>query len=93
MRRIITELLHEQQEQTHIFYDNKSVISLSRNHVFHKKTMHIDTKYHFIREMKNNDEISVDFCKYEDQFVDMFTNPLPKELFEIHRKNNGFCEL
>jgi hypothetical protein len=51
------------------------------------------TKYHFIREMINNDEISVEFCKSEDQFADMFTNPFPKELFEIHRNNIGVCEL
>jgi len=46
MRRIVTELLHEQQEPTHIFCDKKSTIALSCNHVFHKKTNHIDTKYH-----------------------------------------------
>lgn len=55
MRRIMTELLHKQQEPTHIFCDNKSTIAMSCNHVFHKKTKHIDTKYRFIRELINND--------------------------------------
>jgi hypothetical protein len=48
MRRIDTKLLHEDQEPTHIFCDNKSSIALSRNHFFHNKTKYIDTKYHFI---------------------------------------------
>jgi hypothetical protein len=48
MRRIDTKLLHEDQEPTHIFCDNKSFIALSRNHFFHNKTKYIDTKYHFI---------------------------------------------
>jgi hypothetical protein len=74
MRRIVTELLHEQQEPTQIFYDSKSSIALSRNHVFHKKTKHIDTKYHFIRELINNDEISIEFCRFEDQFANRFVN-------------------
>jgi len=43
--------------------------------------------------MINSDEIFVEFCKSEDHFADMFTKPLPKELFEIHRKNIGVCEL
>ena len=48
MRRILSELLHEQEELTHIFYDNKSAIALSRIHFFNKKSKHIDTRYHFI---------------------------------------------
>jgi hypothetical protein len=78
MRMIMTELLHEQQEPTHIFCDNKSVIALSRNHVFHKKTKNIDTKYHFIQELINNDEIFVEFGRSEDQFANIFTKPLSK---------------
>jgi len=93
MRRIMTELLHEQQEPTQIFCDNKSTIALSKNHVFHKRSKHIDTRYHFIRELINSNEISVEFCRSEDQFADMFTKPLAKELFEIHRKNIGVCQL
>ncbi|GJU15741.1 retrotransposon protein, putative, ty1-copia subclass [Tanacetum coccineum] len=31
--------------------DNQGVIHLSRNHVFHKRTKHINVRYHFIREV------------------------------------------
>ena len=48
MRRTLSELQHEQNEPTQIFCDNKSAIALSRNHVFHKISKHIDTRYHFI---------------------------------------------
>jgi len=78
MRRILKELLHEQREPTHIFCDNKSAIALSRNHVFHKKSKHIDTRYHFIRELVSNNEIYMEFCRLEDQFAEIFTKPLGK---------------
>ncbi|GJT58785.1 retrotransposon protein, putative, ty1-copia subclass [Tanacetum coccineum] len=32
-------------------YDNQGAIHLSRNHVFHKRTKHINVRYHFIREV------------------------------------------
>ena len=48
MRRTLFELQHEQNEPTPIFCDNKLAIALSRNHVFHKISKHIDTRYHFI---------------------------------------------
>ncbi|GKC50392.1 hypothetical protein Tco_1073137, partial [Tanacetum coccineum] len=31
--------------------DNQSAIHLSRNHVFHERTKHINVRYHFIREV------------------------------------------
>jgi hypothetical protein len=49
MRIILNELLHEQYGATHIVCDNKSSIALSKNDIFHKKSKHIDTMYHFIR--------------------------------------------
>ena len=48
MRITLFELQHEQDEPTQVFCDNKSTIALSRNHVFHKRSKHIDTRYHFI---------------------------------------------
>ena len=57
MRRILKYLLQNQQEPKTIFRDNSSAIALSKNHVFHKRTKHIDTRYHFIRELVNNKDI------------------------------------
>jgi hypothetical protein len=49
IRRMLKYLLQEQQEPTKVLCDNNSSIMLSKNHAFHKKTKHIDTRYHFIR--------------------------------------------
>ena len=53
---------------------------------------HIDIRYHFIRELINNDEIYLEFCKSEDQTVDFFTKSLAKERFEHLRKGLGIIE-
>ena len=88
MRRTLSELQPEKNEPTQIFCDNKSAIAQSRNHVFHKRSKHIDTRYHFIPELINNSEISMEFCKSENQFADLFTKPLGNNLFKIHRKKH-----
>ena len=93
MRRTLFELEHEQNEPTQIFCDNKSSITLSRNNVFHKRSNHIETRNYFIRELVNNNEISMEFCRSENQFADLFTKPLGKELFKFHMKNIGVCKL
>ena len=57
LRRVLRDLCHEQEKGTTIYCDNSSTIALSKNSVFHKRTKHIDTKFHFICELVNNGEI------------------------------------
>eukprot|EP00253_Pinus_taeda_P016665 PITA_16665 len=81
MRRMLRDLCHDQEGMKTIFCDNTSTISLSKNLVFHKRTKHIGAKYHFIRELINYDEIALQHCKSQEQFVDIFTKPLARESF------------
>eukprot|EP00253_Pinus_taeda_P028785 PITA_28785 len=57
MRRMLRSLCQEQAKETVIFCDNSSAIALSKNSVFHKRTKHIDTRFHYIRELVSNGEI------------------------------------
>ena len=55
-RRVLLKYLtHIENDPTHIFYQNNLAITVSKNHVFHKKIKHIGTLFHFIRELVNND--------------------------------------
>jgi hypothetical protein len=54
LRRLLNDMSHTENEPTPIFCDNTSTIALSKNHVFHKKSKHIDTRFHFIRELVNS---------------------------------------
>ena len=85
MRRVLKDLMQQQDQSTTIYCDSKSTIALSKNHVFHKRTKHIDTRYHFIRELVNNGEISLEHCRSKDHLVGIFTKALPQEQFEYLR--------
>ena len=69
--------------------DNNSAIALSKNHVFHKRTKHIDTRFYFIRELVNNKEICLEFCRSEDQLADIFTKSLANDTFQYLRSYLG----
>jgi hypothetical protein len=62
---------------------------LSKNHVFHKKTNHIDTRYHFIRELVNNKEICLEFCRSKEQVTNIFTKALARDAFQHLRSSLG----
>eukprot|EP00253_Pinus_taeda_P029617 PITA_29617 len=63
MRRMLRSLGQEQAKAAVIFCDNSSAIALSNNSVFHKRTKHIDTRFHYIRELVSNGEIVLEHCR------------------------------
>ena len=91
--RVLDGLKQKQQGSTTIYYDNTSTIALSKNSVFHQKSKHIDTRYHFIRELVHNGEVHLKPCKSSDQLADMFTKSLAKFVFAFHRRNLGVVNL
>eukprot|EP00253_Pinus_taeda_P028228 PITA_28228 len=93
LRRVLRDLCHEQENGTTIYCDNSSAIALSKNSVFHKRTKHIDTKFHFIRELINNGEIVLQHYRTEDQLADILTKPLAKKSFDYFRKCVGMQQL
>jgi len=54
--------------------------------VFHKRTKHIETKFHYIRELVNNREIFLEHCRTQEQIADILTKPLGQKSFELLRK-------
>lgn len=80
------------RNQLIFFSDNNLAISLSKNCVFHKKSKHIDTRFHFIREHVDDGDLFLDFCESLDQLVDISTKPLRKNVFEFQREHFGHCK-
>jgi hypothetical protein len=64
-------------EPTRIFEDNQGCIALSENPIFHKRTKHIDIRYHFIRERVASGEIELKYVATEHQLADLLTKALP----------------
>ncbi|GJT47212.1 zinc finger, CCHC-type containing protein [Tanacetum coccineum] len=62
LKRLLSKLTHSQEEKVTIQVDNKSAIALMKNPVFHGRSKHIDTKYHFIRECVEREDIQVEFA-------------------------------
>eukprot|EP00253_Pinus_taeda_P012840 PITA_12840 len=92
MRRMLRSLCQEQANATVIFCDNSSAIALSKNSVFHKRTKHIDTRFHYIRELVNNGEIVLQHCNTQEQVADILTKPLGQNFFEFLRKRLGMSD-
>ncbi len=72
-----------------LFCDNQGAIVLSKDSTFHMRTKHIDTRFHFVREVVNNDILSISYCPTDEMIADIFTKPLARFKFEKFRSLLG----
>ena len=70
-----------QIKATMICADNKSAQALAKNSVYHNRSKHIDTRYHFIQKCIAKKEVELKYVKSHDKVADIFTNPLKFEDF------------
>lgn len=64
-----------------LYMDNQSAIRLIKNPEFHKRSKHIDIRYHFIREKFNENLFELKYINTNDMLADMFTKALPAPKF------------
>ena len=79
-------------EPTEIRVDNKLAIALAKNPVYHDRSKHIDTRYHYIRECITRQDVKLEYVKFQDQITDIFTKPLKKEDFFGLRNTLGIIK-
>ena len=67
-----------QQEPTVIYEDNRGAHTLatSSQGVWHERTKHIQTKFHYIRELVQTCVVTVKSISTEEQQADIFTKNL-----------------
>ena len=86
------KLLHDYeipQDIMCVFYDNTSVINLSKNPIQHSKSKHIEIRYHFIRDLVEDKVVCLEFIYTDNQKADIFTKPLDGPWFESLHKTIG----
>ncbi|KAL0846557.1 hypothetical protein Bca101_019803 [Brassica carinata] len=89
LQRLMEEFGMKFEEGIPILCDNKSAIAIGKNPVQHRRTKHIEIKYHFVREAEHKGLVQLEYCKGEDQLADIFTKVLSGSRFEDLRSKLG----
>ena len=72
-----------------IMEDNTGAIKLSDNPEFHKKTKHINIKYHFIRELVKENKIRLLYINTKEQLADPLTKAISGRALAMWRPKIG----
>ena len=93
MKKTLQDIKVVFEEPTTIYYDNTSVISLSKNPVQHSKLKHIPIKYHYLRDQAANKNMKLEYVLPQEHIAYIFTKPLSRDVFEYLRQGLGVVPL
>lgn len=88
LERLLEEIVHDHPIPA-LLMDNQGAIRLVENQVLHRRTKHIDVRYHFIREKFNEGLFELTSVSSKDQAADIMTKGLGKSLFLANRLKLG----
>ena len=77
------------QQTIEIFEDNLACIALTKNPEDHKRTKHIQVKYHVIRDYVAKGLVTFTYCRTSNQLGDVFTKALAGSKIRIIMKQLG----
>lgn len=83
--RLLESVGVNEKGPTEMRLDNQGSIKLIKNPEFHKRTKHIDVRFHYIREIYENGQIDIKYVPFSKQLADILTKALPKSTFESNR--------
>ncbi|KAK3125062.1 hypothetical protein QOZ80_7BG0599500 [Eleusine coracana subsp. coracana] len=92
LARLLGELQGREADPFELKMDNKAAIELSKSPVFHERSKHIDTRYHFIRDCVEQRKTWVNYISTKDQVADILTKPLGRIQFQELRSRIGMIE-
>jgi hypothetical protein len=88
--KFLTNLLDvmkvEYEKPIKVNIDNVRALFLIKNMNTSERTRHIDSMYHFTRELTEEGLIKVEFIKSEDNMADIFTKSLNTTLNNKHKR-------
>ena len=86
LRTLLKELnrleLLEDNQAVPMHSDNQACITISQDPTGHRRTKHIDIRYHYIRELIAYGKATVAYLATQDMIADVLTKPLPAKLFD-----------
>ncbi|BAF15572.2 Os04g0582400 [Oryza sativa Japonica Group] len=93
LSQLLGEINQEEPDAFKLLIDNKSAIALSKNPVFHERSKHIATRYHYIRERVEDGSVHVEFVGTEGQIADILTKALGRTRFQELRSRIGVADV
>ena len=92
LKQLLQDLKENGKQPITIMEDNQGAIAMAKNPVAHRRTKHIDIRYHFVREQVQKGNMQLQYCNTKEMIADIFTKPLCKSQFQYLLSKLGMEE-
>lgn len=82
LQSFVASLLQTTMSPISLYVDNQSTIKLALNSVAHRRTKHVDIRFHYVRQCVENSTVALQYVPTEDNVADVLTKPLGRIKFE-----------
>jgi hypothetical protein len=89
LSRLLGDLTCTEVKKFKLLIDSKYAQELSKNPVYHERSKHIDTRYHYTRECVGNGVVDVDHVSTDEQLANILMKPLKRIRFAEMRRQLG----
>ena len=88
LRGVLIEMDLDYSQPVPLLIDNQSAIRLAKNPMYHKRSKHIEIKWHWLREkVAERNVVELVYVKSVDNTADIFTKALGLELHNSHQSS------
>lgn len=93
LRHLYGELGFIQTQPILLLGDNDGSIAMAKNPQYHKRTKHVDIRWHWVRDLVQDGLVKLVDCRDPHQTADILTKPLVKPKYEKHVKELGLSSV
>ena len=80
-------------EPVTLYCDSMAALTYAKDPKYHRKTKHIQIRYHFVRDMITQNEVVLKHIPTNEMVTDPFTKPIAKDAFVKHVRSLGLCRM
>lgn len=89
LRNLYDELGYTQKYPMVIRGDNDGSIAMAKNHQFHSRSKHVAIRWHWVRDLVEQELIDIETCRDPQQTADVLTKALPRPKHHQHVMEMG----
>lgn len=73
LMNLLKELGIKEGDVVTLMVDNVSTINLAKKRISHRRSMHIEMSFHYLRKFASEGTLRLRYCRSEDQVTDLLT--------------------
>ena len=91
LRNLFDELGFPQLAPTLLKGDNDGSIAMAHNPQFHKRSKHIEIRWHWVHDLAQDSVLNIKSCRDPEQTADVLTKALPRPKHQKHITEMGLA--